>query len=161
LKTKPQNWKKKFQQKILFSRIVLSRLVKTLKIILIDFNSTKYWVINFPRKISSLHISVLICVDQPFNWGNSQKKFDIHELRVVVSKNRDIFGIFTFVLFMIKFLELRNFRIICFQIWDRAFEITSFNLIFKILFYKLWISFRQNTKIGLFSFGYIEIFYYC
>ena len=54
MKIKPQNSKSNFQKKRLFSRIVLSRVVRTLKIPLIDFKCRKYAVLNFLGKIISL-----------------------------------------------------------------------------------------------------------
>jgi hypothetical protein len=63
IKIKPQNSKSNCQQKILFSRIVLSRVVRTLKIPLIDFKYRKYKVMSVLGKITSLQIFLKICVD--------------------------------------------------------------------------------------------------
>ena len=65
MKIQPQNSKSNCQQKRLFSRIVLSRVVWTLKIPIIDFKCRKYAVLNFLGKISSLDIFVQISVDHP------------------------------------------------------------------------------------------------
>jgi hypothetical protein len=65
MKIKPQNSKSNCQQKRLPSRIVLSRVVRTLKIPFIEFEYKKFKVLNVLRKIRSLHIFVQICVDHP------------------------------------------------------------------------------------------------
>jgi hypothetical protein len=65
MKIKSQN---QIAKKRLFSRIVLSRVVRTLKIPLIDFKCRKYAVLNFLGKITSLDIFVQICVDHPLKW---------------------------------------------------------------------------------------------
>jgi hypothetical protein len=63
MKIQPQNSKSNCQQKRLFSRIVLSRVVWTLKISLIDFKYRKYEVLSVLGNMTSLHIFVKICVD--------------------------------------------------------------------------------------------------
>ena len=44
---------------------VLFRVVNTFKIPITDFNSTEYPIIDFPGKMKSLHIFVLIRFDHP------------------------------------------------------------------------------------------------
>ena len=74
MKTKLQNSKSNCQQKRLLSRIVLSRVVRTLKIPLIDFKYRKYEVLSVLGKITSLHIFVKICVDHPFKYKDIIKE---------------------------------------------------------------------------------------
>ena len=86
MKIKPENSLSNCQQKRLFSRIVLSRVVRTLKIPLIDFKYSKYEVLNVLGKINSLHIFVQICVDHPL-MPKSENSFlrQISDEKIILS----------------------------------------------------------------------------